>query len=99
MFNAILEQVGLRELDLNGIQFIWENNLKALFFEKLDRIRCCPDWEENYPLTEVTTLVREKSDDTPLFLDSGDVPKTDPIFRFENILFLRHGIQKIVTGV
>lgn len=35
------------------------------------KILCCVDWEQNYPLAEVTALVREKSDHTLLFLDTG----------------------------
>ena len=56
----------------------------------------CVDWEKNYPMTEVTALDREKSDHTPLFMDTEDLPKTDPIFRFENSQFLRDGVDKIV---
>lgn len=44
-------------------------------------------------------IVREKSDRTPLLLDTWDVVRTGPIFRFENSWFLRDGPDKIVTGV
>ena len=84
LLNAILEQAGVRELDMNGRQFIWGNNMHNPTFEKLDRILCSTEWEETYPLTQVTTLTREKLDHTPLYLDSGDFQKTEPIFRFEN---------------
>ena len=99
MFNAILEHAGVRELEMNGREFTWGNNLPIPTFEKLDRILCSTEWEEVYPLTQVTALTREKSDHTPLFLDSGDIQKSDPIFRFENAWFLREGIDEIVQKV
>lgn len=98
-FNAILEQAGVRELKMHGRQFTWGNNLPVPTFEKIDRILCSVEWEETYPLTQVSALVREKSDHTPLFLDSGDIQKSDPIFRFENSWLLREGIDKVVSDV
>ena len=99
LFNAILEQAGVRELEMNGRNFTWGNNLPVPTFEKLDRILCNNEWEEVYPLTQITALTREKSNHTPLFLDSGDIQKSDPIFRFENAWFLREGIDKIIHDV
>lgn len=82
VFNAIIEHAGLRELPLNGRNFTWANNLEEPTFEKLDRILICPDWEEKYPLTMVTTLNREISQHTPLITDTGET-------RFENYWTLR----------
>lgn len=48
-------------------------------------------------MTQVSALVRENH--TPLFLDSRDIQKSDPIFRFENSWFLRDGIDKIVCDI
>ena len=50
-------------------------------------------------MTQITALTREKSDHTKLLLDSGDIQKSDPIFRFENTWFLREGIDKIVHDI
>ena len=50
ILNTIIEQVGLRELPLNGRKFTWANNLQDPTYEKLDRILICPDWEDHYPL-------------------------------------------------
>lgn len=57
VFNAIIEHAGLRELSLNGRNFNWANNLQEPTFEMLDRVLVCPNWEEKYPLTMVTTLI------------------------------------------
>ena len=65
VFNAIIDQAGLRELPLNGRKFTWANNLEEPKYEKLDRILICPNWEDHYPLTKVYALERELSDHTP----------------------------------
>ena len=49
MFNAIIEQAGLRELPLNGRLYTWANNQESPTYEKLDRVLTCPAWEEKYP--------------------------------------------------
>ncbi|XP_037427211.1 uncharacterized protein LOC119292489 [Triticum dicoccoides] len=71
MFNAIIEQAGLRELPLNGRRYTWANNQEDPTFEKLDRVLMCPAWEEKYPLTILQAFAREVSDHTLLFLDTG----------------------------
>ena len=38
--------------------------------QKLNRILCDVEWEEIYPLTDVSALCREKSDHVPLLLDT-----------------------------
>ena len=86
MFNAILEHAGVRELEMNGREFTWGNNLPIPIFEKLDRILCNTEWEEVYTLTQVTALTREKSDHTPLFLDSGDIQKSSPFSDLKMLL-------------
>lgn len=83
---------------MHGRQYTWGNNLPQPTFEKLDRILCSVEWEETYPLTKISALCREKSDHVPLFLDTGDVVKTDPIFRFENSWFLREGPDELVIN-
>ena len=70
IFNAIIEQEGLREMPLNGRQYTWANNLADPTYEKLDRVSMCPTWEEKYPLTILQAFAREVSNHTPLFLDS-----------------------------
>ena len=74
---------------MNGREYTWGNNLEHPTFEKLDRILCCTDWEENYPLVTVEALYREKSDHVPLYICTGDLPRNDPLFKFENSWLMR----------
>lgn len=43
LFNAVIEQVGFRELALNGRQYTWSNDHEDHTFEKLDRILMSTD--------------------------------------------------------
>ena len=99
VFNAIIEQDGLRELPLNGRNFTWANNLPEPTYEKLDRILIYPDCEDHYPLTEVYALERELSDHTPLILDTGENTYSPPIFRFENSWMMRDGFKEFVIKI
>jgi exonuclease III len=68
LFNAVIDTLNLRELELTGRKFTWANRLQNQTFEKLDRILVCTDFESKYPLSTVVALNREISDHTPLFL-------------------------------
>lgn len=99
LFNAILEQAGLRELALNGRQFTWSSEHDDPTYEKLDRILMSNNWEDLFPLSIVSALDRILSDHVPLVLDSGVKLRKDPIFRFEASWLLRDGIRDIVQIV
>ena len=63
----------------------------------MDRVLCDVEWDDNYPLTTVCGVGTELSDHVPLFVWSGDLPRLDPIFKFENAWLIREGIDEIVT--
>ena len=67
MFNAVIDTLNLREIEMSGRKFTWANHLQNQTLEKLDRILVCTDFESKYPHTTVHALSREISDHTPLF--------------------------------
>ena len=71
LFNACIDSLNLRELDLSGRQFTWANSLDTPTFERLDRVLVSTDWEQEFPLAVVQALTRDISDHTPLLLDCG----------------------------
>ena len=71
MFNAIIETLNLRELEMTGRKYTWANYVEVPTFEKLDHILVTIDWEKKIPLASVQALTREISDHTPLLLDVG----------------------------
>lgn len=99
VFNAIIENVGLREFPLNGRKFTWANNLPDPTYEKLDRVLCCPVWEEKYPLTIVQAFAREISDHTPLFIDPEEHSRSEPIFRHENYWNMIEGFRDFIYKI
>ena len=71
LFNAVIDSVDLREIDLTGRQFTWANSLTKPTYERLDRALMSTEWEFKYPLVSLQTLDRGVSDHTPLLLDTG----------------------------
>ena len=99
LFNAVIEGLNLRELELTGRQFTWANSLQTPTFEKLDRVLMSTDWEQKFPKSTVVAEARELSDHTPLLLLSGD-PQTgvhQHIFKFELGWLLRDGFTEMVS--
>ena len=72
MFNAIIESLNLRELELTGRKYTWANYAEVPTYEKLDLILITTDWEQKFLLASVQALTREISDHTPLLLDAGN---------------------------
>lgn len=81
LFNACIESLNLRELELSGRKNTWANSLPVPTYEKLDRILISADLEQKYPLSHVTALTRDISDHTPLLLDTGE----EAIVQFSNL--------------
>ena len=67
IFNAIIESLDLREIDLSGRQYTWANRKPNPTFEKLDRVLASVSWEQKFPLVSVRALTRKGSDHTPHF--------------------------------
>ena len=72
MFNAIIESLNLRELELTRRKYTWANYAEVPTYEKLDLILITTDWEQKFLLASVQTLTREISDHTPLLLDARE---------------------------
>jgi hypothetical protein len=85
LFNAIIETLNLREIELTGRKFTWANYAEIPTYEKLDRILVTTEWEQKFLLATVQALTREISDHTPLLLDGGELSHRDNArnFKFE----------------
>ena len=100
LFNAIIDAVNLRELELSGRKYTWANHLQNQTFEKLDRILVCTDFESKFPHTTVHALNREISDHTPLLMNTGNSSVThQPQFKFELGWLLREGFVEMVSDI
>jgi hypothetical protein len=85
LFNAIIETLNLKELEMSGRKCTWANYAEVPTYEKLDHILVTTDWEQKFPLASVQALTREISDHTPLLLDTGEPSRRGNTrnFRFE----------------
>jgi endonuclease/exonuclease/phosphatase family metal-dependent hydrolase len=101
LFNAIIDGLNLRELEMSGRKFAWANNLSSPTFEKLDRVLVTTEWEEKIPLTTVQALPRVISDHTPLMLNSGETSTSgnESLFKFECGWLLRDGFIEMIKGI
>jgi len=101
LFNAIIDDLNLREIEMSGRKYTWANSLATPTFEKLDRVLVSTEWEQYFPLSTVVALSREISDHTPLLLSTGEVSsaRTPPLFQFELGWLLREGFFELVSDV
>ena len=101
LFNAIIDGLNLRELEMSGRKYTWANSLPNPTYEKLDRILVATEWEQKFPLSTVIALSRDISDHTPLLLNTG-VASSDsnqPTFKFELGWLLRDGFMDMLKKV
>jgi hypothetical protein len=101
LFNAIIETLNLRELEMTGRKYMWANYAEVPTYEKLDRILVTTDWEQKFQLASVQALTREISNHTPLLLDGGEPSHRGNIrnFKFELGWLTRDGLFKLVKEV
>ena len=85
LFNAVINSLDLRELELSCRKFTWANSLPQPTFEWLDRVLVSTEWEFKFPRATIQALPREiTSDDMPLLLSFVDRRgASQPIFIFE----------------
>jgi hypothetical protein len=56
LFNVVIDELNLRELEMSGRKFTWANNLHNPTYEKLYRVLMPIEWEQNFPLSMVQGL-------------------------------------------
>jgi len=101
IFNAIIETLNLRELEMAGRKFTWSNYAEVPTYEKLDHILVTTEREQNFPLATVQALTREIFDHTPLLLDGGEPSHRGNVrnFKFELGWLTRDGFFDLVKDI
>jgi hypothetical protein len=100
VFNAVIDSLNLREINLLGRKYTWANNLPVQTFEKLDRVLVCMNFESKYTHTTVQALLMEILDHTPLLFTTNEPSMTyQPQFKFELGWLLRDSFCEMVCGV
>jgi len=101
LFNAIIDGLNLRELEMSGRKYTWANSLEKPTYEKLDRILMATEWEQKFPLSNVIALNRDISNHTPLLLNTRDSSSnaTQYQFKFELGWLLHDGFMDMAKEV
>jgi len=99
LFNAIIDGLDLREIEMSGRKFTWANSKSVPTYERLDRVLVSTEWEQKFPLVTVDALNREISDHTPLLLSTGDRVQVagQHEFKFELSWLLLEGFFETVA--
>lgn len=97
LFNAVIGNCELKEVELYGRRFTWCNGHEDPTFEKLDRILVSVDWEAMFPLLYLNDLPMTLSEHAPLVLDFGlNHPKIARPFRFELCSLMRDDLDDLI---
>ena len=58
LFNAIIDGLDLREIEMSGRKITWANSRDVPTFERLDMVLASTEWEHKLPLVTVEALNR-----------------------------------------
>ena len=84
-FIEVLNELGLRDLPLQGGPFTWRGGLNNQCMSRLDKFLVMADWESQFSNVIQSTLPRPVSDHCLVLLDSDGIKSGPSPFRFENM--------------
>ena len=97
-FIEVLNELGLRDLPLQGGPFTWRGGHNNQCMSRLDRFLVTADWESQFSNVIQSTLLRPVSDHCPVLLNSDGI-KFGPLpFRFENTWLKFEGFKDFLRG-
>ena len=95
-FTEVVNELGLRDLSLQGGPFTWRGGLNGRSMSCLDRFLVTADWENKFSNAVQSTLPRPVSDHCPILLDSeGIKPGIRPSW-FEIIWLKYEGFKDLM---
>ena len=93
-FIEVLNELGIRDLPLQGVPFTWRGGLNNQCMFRLDRFLVTADWESQFSNVIQSTLPRPVSDHCPVLLDSDGIKSGPSPFRFEKF----EGFKDLLRG-
>jgi len=97
-FKATIDELGLKEINLNGRRFTWTNEQANPTMTRIDRLLCTLEWEVLFPSCFLHSLPSLMSDHTPLLLHGMLDHFNNNFFRFENFWTKMDGFQEVVQA-
>ena len=95
-FNEVLNELGLRDLPLQGGPFTWRGGHNNQRMSRLDRFLVSADWESQFSNVTQSTLSRPVSDHCLVMLDSDEIKSGSSPFRFENMWLKFEGFKDLL---
>ena len=97
-FYEIIEDMGLRDIPLQGGPFTWRGGRNNCLMSRIDCFLVSNDWESYFNGVIQYTLPRPNFDHCPILLDAGGIRKGPTPFRFE-VMWLRvDGFKEFLKG-
>ena len=87
-FSKVIEDLGLRDIPLQGGPFTWRGGRNSGSMSRLDCLLFSNDWKGYFSNAIQTTLPRPISGHFSILLDAGGISRGPTPFRFE-IMWLR----------
>ena len=97
-FSDILNDLGLRDLSLQGGPYTWRGGLNGRSKSRLDRFVVSSDWKSHCCKVVQSCLPRLVSDHCPILLDSNGVRTGPSPFRFELMWLKYAGFKEALKG-
>ena len=97
-FADVLNELGLRDLPLQGGHYTWQGGSNGRSMSRLDRFLVSPDWESQCNKVIQRRLPRPVSNHFPIMLDSEGVRTGPSPFRFELMWLKYEGFKEILKG-
>jgi hypothetical protein len=102
VFNAFINSIDLKEVEMIRRPFTWANSLPNPTFEKLDIVLMGVEWETKFPMVSVRVLERLErlSDDAPILLTTRAFrPQINQCYKFELGWLQQVGFHDMVKNV
>ena len=97
-FAEIVNELGLRDLPLQGGRFTWSGGRNGRSKSRLDRFLVSSDWESQFSNVAQRSLPRPISDHFPILLDSDGIRSGPSPFRFELMWLKFRGFRELLKG-
>ena len=97
-FSDILNDLGLRDLPLQGGPYTWRGGLNGSSKSRLDRFVVSANWESQCCKVIQSYLTRPASDHCPILLDSNGVRTGPSPFRFALMWLKSPGFKETLKG-
>ena len=97
-FSEILNELGLRDMPLQGGPYTWRGGRNSRAMSRLDRFLVSANWENKFSKAIQRCLPRPTFDHSPILSDSDGIRIGPSPFRFKLMWLKYEGFKEILKG-